>query len=100
MMKKGVIVRHLLLPGQLENAKKVTEYVYHTFGNRVFLSLMNQYTPLAMVKNIPELNRKVTKEEYNELIDFAISIGVENGFIQEGETAKESFIPSFDNEGI
>ena len=100
MMQKGVIVRHLLLPGQLENAKAVVQYVYETYGDKVFLSLMNQYTPLPQVEKYPEINRRVTEEEYEELVDFAIEIGVENGFIQEGETAEESFIPEFNNEGI
>jgi putative pyruvate formate lyase activating enzyme len=99
MMKKGIIVRHLLLPNHLKNAKSVVEYVYHTYGDQVYLSLMNQYTPLPHVERFPELNRCVTEEEYEELVDFAIELGVENGFIQEGETAKESFIPAFDLEG-
>lgn len=99
MMKRGVIVRHLLLPEQVQNAKDVVQYVYETYGDRVFLSLMNQYTPLPQVEAFPEINRCVTEEEYDELVDFAIEIGVENGFIQEGETAKESFIPAFDEEG-
>ena len=60
---------------------------------------MNQYTPLSHVAAYLELNRKVTEEEYDELVDYAVEIGVENGFIQEGETAEESFIPEFDNEG-
>ena len=99
MMTKGVIVRHLLLPGHLKNAKAVVQYVYETYGDSVFLSLMNQYTPLPHVKAWPELDRKVTEEEYEEFIDFAIELGVENGFIQEGETAEESFIPAFSGEG-
>ncbi|MBE5954849.1 MAG: radical SAM protein [Lachnospiraceae bacterium] len=99
MMTKGVIVRHLLLPGQIQNGKEVVKYVYETYGDRVFLSLMNQYTPLPHVKDYPEINRRVTEEEYEELVDYAIEIGVENGFIQEGETAEESFIPAFDDEG-
>lgn len=100
MMKKGIIVRHLLLPGYLDNAKAVVKYVYETYGDKVFLSLMNQYTPLPQVERFPEINRKVTEEEYEELVDYAIGIGVENGFVQEGETAEESFIPAFDCEGI
>lgn len=100
MMQKGVIVRHLLLPGYLKNAKAVVQYVYETYGDSVFLSLMNQYTPLPQVEAYPEINRRVTEEEYEELVDFAIDIGVENGFIQEGETAEESFIPEFNNEGV
>ena len=61
---------------------------------------MQQFTPLSNVKKYPELNRKITDREYDEVIDFAIDIGIENGFIQEGETAEESFIPEFDNEGV
>lgn len=100
MMLKGVIVRHLLLPGYMKNAKAVVQYVYETYGDRVFLSLMNQYTPLSQVEKFPEINRRVTEEEYEELVNYAIEIGVENGFIQEGETAEESFIPEFNYEGV
>lgn len=100
MMTKGVIVRHLLLPNALENGKQVVRYVYETYGDQVFFSLMNQYTPLPQVEAYPEIYRKVTEEEYDELVDYAIEIGVEQGFIQEGETAEESFIPAFDCEGI
>lgn len=103
MMRRGVIVRHLLLPGHKKNAKDVIKYVYETYGNRVFLSLMNQYTPLDQVKSDPaygELCRKVTKREYESVVDYAIGLGVENAFVQEGETAVESFIPEFDGEGV
>lgn len=100
MMKKGVIVRHLTLPGYLEDSKNIIKYLYETFGDTVYISIMNQYTPLPQVEQYPELNRKITQEEYEELVDYAIEIGVENGFIQEGETALESFIPEFNNEGV
>lgn len=100
MMKRGVIVRHLLLPGCLEDSKAVIRYLYKTYHNRVTISIMNQYTPLPQIAGYPELNRKVTEEEYEELVDYAIELGVENGFVQEGETAEESFIPTFDFEGI
>ena len=75
-------------------------YLYETFGDSVFISIMNQYTPLSHVENYPELNRRVTEEEYDEVVDYAIELGIENGFIQEGETAEESFIPAFDGEGV
>ena len=78
----------------------MVKYVYETYGDKVYLSLMNQYTPLPQVKHIPELNRKVTEREYEKLVDYAIELGVEHAFIQEGETAKESFIPDFGCEGI
>ena len=100
MMKRGVIVRHLLLPNHVKNAKSVVKYVYETYGDRVYLSLMNQYTPLVQVKDIPDLNRRVTEREYEKLVSYAISLGVTHGFIQEGKTAKESFIPEFNYEGL
>lgn len=96
LMKRGVIVRHLLLPGCLADSKRVVRYVYETYGDSVYLSLMNQYTPLPHVGTYPELNRKVTEEEYEELVDYAIDLGVSHGFIQEGDTADESFIPDFE----
>lgn len=100
MMKKGVIVRHLLLPGCLSDSKNVVRYLFETYGNRIFYSLMNQYTPVSGNDAYPELRRRVTDEEYEALIDFAVDLGVENGFMQQGGTAEESFIPPFDNEGI
>lgn len=101
MMQKGIIVRHLLLPGALENAKAAVKYVYEVYKDKIWLSLLNQYTPFPRVEKIyPELAVKVTQRQYEKLVDYAISLGVENGFIQEGETAKESFIPDFNYEGI
>lgn len=100
IMKKGVIVRHLMLPGYLEDSKQIISYLYKTYGDHIYISIMNQYTPLQYVEKYPEINRKVTEEEYNELVDYAIELGVENGFIQEGETASESFIPEFNEEGV
>lgn len=99
MIKKGVIVRHLLLPEAVEDSKHVIKYLYDIYQNNIFISIMNQYTPM---ENVPyeELQRKVTDTEYDEVVDYAIEIGVENGFIQEGETASDSFIPDFSCEGI
>ncbi len=100
IMKRGVIVRHLLLPGHIADSKKIIEYLYHTYGNTIYISIMNQYTPLSAMSEYPEINRRVAEEEYEELVDYAIDLGVENGFIQEGETASESFIPEFNGEGV
>jgi len=100
LMKKGVIVRHLLLPGQTKDSKKILRYLYETYGPKIYISIMNQYTPLPQVANIPELNRRVSNEEYDRVVNFALRLGIENAFIQDGETAKESFIPAFDYEGI
>jgi putative pyruvate formate lyase activating enzyme len=100
MIKKGVIVRHLLLPGRVGEAKNIVRYLYETYGNRIYMSLMNQYTPVRELSDCPELMRRVTKREYERLLDYAIELGVTQAFIQEGETAKESFIPPFDLEGV
>ena len=100
LMKKGVIVRHLLLPGAVKNAKAVVKYVYEMYGDTVWLSLMSQYTPLPQVENISPLNRKTTKREYERLLDYTFSLGVTNAFLQEGPVAEESFIPEFDGRGI
>ncbi len=96
MMEKGVIVRILLLPNHVKEAEKCVERIYNVFGDNVIISLLNQYTPVTDLSEYPEINRKVTKREYEKLVDHAISLGVENAFIQEGETAKESFIPDFE----
>ena len=100
LLREGVIVRHLLLPGHVRNAKDVVRYVYAAYGDNVLLSLMNQYTPVREIADVPELNRRVTKREYEKLIAFALDLGVTNAFIQKGGTQKESFIPAFDYEGI
>ena len=99
-MINGVIVRHLLLPGHVKNAKEVVSYVYGTYGDSVYLSLMNQYTPLREISGYPELSRRVTKREYERLISYTLEKGVKNAFVQEGKTQSESFIPAFDYEGV
>jgi putative pyruvate formate lyase activating enzyme len=102
IMTCGVIVRHLLLPGQLEESKNVIRYLFSEYGNDIFYSLMSQYTPVGTLdkSRYPELSRRVTTYEYNKLIDFAVSLGIKNGYIQDGRSAEESFIPSFNGEGI
>ncbi len=100
IMQKGIIVRHLCLPENADDSKRVIEYVYNEYQDDVILSIMNQYTPMGECK-ISELNRKLTDEEYQEIVDFAVELGVENAFVQEGETADESFIPDFETlEGV
>lgn len=100
IMRRGVIVRHLLLPGHVREAKKVVGYLHETYGDQIYISMMNQYTPMSAKFADPNLNRRVTKREYERLLDYAAEIGVENGFYQEGATADESFIPEFDYEGV
>lgn len=100
LMRRGVIVRHLVLPGQVKDSKKILRYLHETYGNDIYVSIMNQYTPLPHVSEIPPLNRPVTPEEYARVLAFADAIGIEQGYIQEGGTAKESFIPEFSGEGL
>ncbi|MGN0425789.1 MAG: radical SAM protein [Acetatifactor sp.] len=100
LMKRGVIVRHLCLPGQSKDSKKVLRYLHSTFGNDIYVSIMNQYTPLPHAAEYQELNRSLTEEEYEKILTFAQLIGIEQGFCQEGGTDKDSFIPAFDGEGL
>lgn len=103
-IQKGVIVRHLLLPGKVREAKQIVQYLHETYKEEIYLSLMNQYTPgedaPERLSVYPDLQRRVTAREYARLIDYALEIGVTNAFVQEGETASESFIPAFDLEGV
>ena len=98
MMTRGVIARILLLPGHVAEAKLSLKYLLDTYGDSIFVSLMNQYTPMPDMTS--PLNRRVTCEEYNQLTDYAERLGLKNGFTQEFGTASESFIPPFDNTGI
>ena len=99
-MKRGTIVRHLILPGHTRNSKKVLKLLHKTFGKQIYISIMNQYTPVFEQKEYTELNRCVTRREYEKVLDYAFELGIENGFFQDGETARESFIPAFDYEGV
>lgn len=99
LIQKGVIVRQLLLPGHVNDAKVVLKYLYDTYHDHVYISMMSQFTPIAL-KDYPEINRTVTRREYERLVDYAIKIGITNAFIQEGDVAKDSFIPAFDCEGV
>ena len=103
MMEKGIIVRHIVLPKNSDDSKRVIKYVYDTYGNDVYMSIMSQYTPLEKIKKRPyllELHNKLDFEEYEAVIDYAIALGVENAFIQEEDVADESFIPDFNCEGV
>ena len=100
IMTRGVIIRHLVLPGMSKESKKILRYLHRTYGDRIYLSIMSQFTPLENVRDYPEIDRTVTESEYENLLDFAVNIGIENAYIQEGGTADESFIPPFDCEGV
>lgn len=82
LIQKGVIVRQLLLPGHVNDAKAVLKYLYDTYHDHVYISMMSQFTPIAL-KDYPEINRTVTRREYERLVDYALEIGITNAFIQE-----------------
>jgi len=95
MLLKGLVVRVLVIPGHTRDAKEIINYLYKTYKDDIYISIMNQYTPVNKCK-FDNLNRRLTDKEYDEIIDFAVTIGVNRAFIQEGEAASESFIPKFD----
>lgn len=98
MMRRGVIVRHLVMPGHVRDSMEVIRYLYDTYKDDIYISIMNQYTPPAGLDDYPEIARRVTRREYNRVVDYAIELGVTNAFVQEGDTAKESFIPDFEED--
>ena len=101
VMKRGVIVRQLLLPGCLKDARNIVRYLYETYQNKIYVSLMSQYTPLEHVRDYPELAHRVSRRTYDRYVDAAIALGITQAFIQEPGVAKESFIPDFSNaEGV
>lgn len=103
LLTRGVLVRHMTLPDATADSKRIIRYLHNTYGDRILLSIMSQYTPMSHIMNsddYPELKRRVDEAEYGRLVSFAEKIGVENAFVQDGEVAQESFIPSFDGTGV
>ena len=101
MLRKGTVVRHMILPGHTKDSKQILRYLHETYGDDIYISIMNQYTPMPGIgERYPELGRRITRREYDKVVDFALQIGITNAFVQEGETAKESFIPEFDGTGL
>ena len=95
LIKKGVIIRHLILPNNIDNTKLVLKWVKDTFNDNVFLSLMAQYFPTNKANMYKELNRKITQEEYNEIEEYLYSLNIENGYIQELGEHEEEYVPDF-----
>ena len=100
MLERGVIVRHLVLPGRLDDSRAVVRELWGRYGNRVLYSFMSQYTPMREFPRFPELNRPTSAEEYEALLDYADELGLEDYFWQEGDAALESFIPLWDGTGV
>ena len=99
MLKKGVIVRHLVLPYHYRDSVEVIKRVGERFGKHVLFSLMSQYTPFWKAKDIPRLNRRITTFEYRKALDAVYEAGLE-GFMQERSSAREEYTPDFDLSGI
>ncbi len=99
MLQRGVLIRHLILPGQVENAKAVIDYVADTYGDKVLFSLMRQYIPCGQAFNYPEIDRRVTKEEYEEVEAHLFDSGLD-GYVQEEDSASEDYVPDFDLGGV
>lgn len=97
ILTKGVIIRHLLLPGLKEDSKRIIKYIHETYKDNVIISIMNQYTNIQPLK-YQNLNRTLSENEYNEIINYAYDLGIRNAYIQEGKTQKKSFIPDFKNQ--
>ena len=100
IMKKGVIVRHLVIPGLEAEAKKIIKYLYFKYHDNIFISIMSQYTPVVLSERFPELNRKITDREYEKVVSYISEKGFENVFVQEGEAAAESFSQIAANIGV
>ncbi len=99
-MIKGVLVRHLVLPFHEKESKEILFYLYHTYHHQIYLSIMNQYTPLDSTKTHPVLSQTLSKKAYEDVLEYALRLGIENAFIQEEGTAEEAWIPSFCLEGV
>lgn len=100
LIQKGLIIRHMMLPGLLFDSKKIIDYIYKTYGHSVYISIMNQYTPMHDVKSFPEINKPLNLKHYDSLIDYCLYLGVKNAFIQETGTSSKSFVPEFDLSGV
>ena len=101
LLKSGVIIRHLVLPNALENTKAVLRWVAETFGpGEVLFSLMSQYTPMGRAGEYPEIDRRLTLEEYDAAVEVMERCGIQDGFYQELSSAKEEYTPDFDLTGV
>ena len=100
LMRRGVIIRHLILPNHRHESMRIVDWLYNNFGDAIYISLMNQYTPMFKAVQFKELNRRLTTFEYDSVVNYALELGVKNYYIQVGKTASEQFVPNFDLSGI
>ena len=100
LMKKGLIIRHLVLPKNVNQSRRIFEWIKDNLGAKTYISLMAQYTPCGKLEDFPELQRRITKREYEKAVDCLIELGFENVFLQELDSARERYIPDFDLTGV
>ena len=101
ILKKGVVIRHLVLPGAKEDSIALLHWMKENLPEgQYLLSIMSQYTPFYKSSQYPEINRRITSYEYNKVIDTAIELGLTNGYMQEKSSAKEEYTPPFDLSGV
>ena len=100
IIEKGLIIRHLILPNNVENTKQVLKIIKENFSSDVYVSIMAQYFPAGIAKNIPELNRKITIDEYKEVEDYIYELNIENGYMQDLGEHEEEYVPNFNLAGI
>ena len=100
LMKKGIIIRHLVLPGQYKDSFQVLDWIKENMGEETFVSLMSQYTPMHKAKEIKALSRKLTTFEYDKVVDHFFEIGLKNGFMQKRSSATSEYTPTFDLSGV
>lgn len=100
ILRSGVLVRHLVLPGRRHESMAILDWLWEEFGDDVLLSLMNQYTPLYRAAAFPEINRPLTTFEYQSVVEHALRLGITRCYVQEGKTASEKFVPVFDGRGV
>ncbi len=100
LMRRGVLVRHLVLPGRRRESMRILDWLWKNLGNQIYLSLMNQFTPMHRTAEYPEINRRLTTFEYDSVVNHALDLGFTHCYIQEGHTASEKFVPRFDGSGV
>lgn len=100
LLQRGLIIRHLMLPGLLFDTKKVLDHIMETYGDSVYVSIMNQYTPMHRAAQYPEINKKLNKRHYESIIQYCLDSGIHNAFIQDTGTATEDYVPDFNLSGV
>lgn len=100
LIRRGLIIRHLVLPSLSGDSKKILKWIRQSLPPAVYISLMSQYTPVFRAPEFPEINRRVAPEEYDDVVNFCLEIGLDNGYIQEMDSAIEAYVPNFDLEGV